>query len=140
MIVIRAAVTDALQRRWQGRKILDCQQIQCFACAVHLHVCYWFKGDDLRTVSGHMGSSTSASRDQKKQRCGPGTDGESLIGIRAEPPQQGSRAPAIFVLSFGRSRESRRDPPLDDAGIHGCGDMPGNAQTLLRLGRKRRSS
>lgn len=28
---------------------------------------------------------------RKKQRRGPETAGESLIGIRAEPPQQGSR-------------------------------------------------
>lgn len=62
-----------------------------FCMCEYTCVCYWFRLMILGAVSGHMGSSTSACLGRKKQRRGPETAGESLIGIRAEPPQQGSR-------------------------------------------------
>lgn len=83
----------------------------------------------------------SFTRDEKKQRRGPETAGESLIGIRTEPPQQGSRGPVMFVFVLGTISGISKEPFLLGVvkGVAGRAMVMAN-RTLLKLGYGRRSS
>lgn len=52
----------------------------------------------------------SFTRDEKSSAGGPETAGESLIGIRTEPPQQGSRGLVMFVFVLGTISGISKEP------------------------------